>query len=316
MKYTKLAAVALASVMMLSACGQSANSDNPIVMTVGDTQITESEFNYYMNTYNENYNMGQAKKSSLEYCQKNQLIVEVAKAMDIKLDSDTQSKLKDYQKSIKDSYDCEGGYKKFLKDNNLTDDYIDTLASVSYYTDALKKQTETPTFTEDELREYFKEHYRRVKYVLISTIDSQTGDEVSDDKKEEAKKTAEEVLEKAQNGEDFDTLISDYSPNTANDSDENGYIFTDNETGIEFEEGVDSIKADEFTLVQSDSGYYVIKRLPLDESQECFEEEYENEAETINTTMQNNSFYEQVQKWADEYGIKVTVNDEVLDKIN
>ena len=190
------------------------------------------------------------------------------------------------------------------------------LASVSCYTDALEKQTETPTFTEDELREYFKEHYRRVKYVLISTIDSQTGDEVSDDKKEEAKKTAEEVLEKAQNGEDFDTLISDYSPNTANDSDENGYIFTDNETGIEFEEGVDSIKADEFTLVQSDSGYYVIKRLPLDESQECFEEEYENEAETINTTMQNNAFYEQVQKWADEYGIKVTVNDEVLDKIN
>ena len=38
MKYTKLAAVALASVMMLSACGQSANSDNPIVMTVGDVK--------------------------------------------------------------------------------------------------------------------------------------------------------------------------------------------------------------------------------------------------------------------------------------
>ena len=67
-----------------------------------------------------------------------------------------------------------------------------------------------------------------------------------------------EVLEKAQNGEDFDTLISNYSPNTANDSDENGYIFTDNETGIEFEEGVDSIKTDEFTIVQSDSGYYVM----------------------------------------------------------
>ena len=41
-----------------------------------------------------------------------------------------------------------------------------------------------------------------------------------------------------------------------------------------------------------------------------------NEAETINTTMQNNAFYEQVKKWSDEYGIKVTVNDEVLDKIN
>ena len=38
MKYTKLAAVALASVMMMSACGQSANNDNPIVMTVGDVK--------------------------------------------------------------------------------------------------------------------------------------------------------------------------------------------------------------------------------------------------------------------------------------
>ena len=307
-RFGKIASVSLIGAMLLAGC----SGNGQTVMKIGDTNITEGAVNFFAN-----YGMGtEDVDTAVDNLKQEYLLKEVAKAMDIKLDSDTQSKLKDYQKSIKDSYDREGGYKKFLKDNNLTDDYIDKLASVSYYTDALKKQTETPTFTEDELREYFKEHYRRVKYVLISTIDSQTGDEVSDDKKEEAKKTAEEVLEKAQNGEDFDTLISDYSPNTANDSDENGYIFTDNETGIEFEEGVDSIKADEFTLVQSDSGYYVIKRLPLDESQECFEEEYENEAETINTTMQNNAFYEQVQKWADEYGIKVTVNDEVLDKIN
>ena len=307
-RFGKIASVSLIGAMLLAGC----SGNGQTVMKIGDTNITEGAVNFFAN-----YGMGtEDVDAAVDNLKKEYLLKEVAKAMDIKLDSDTQSKLKDYQKSIKDSYDREGGYKKFLKDNNLTDDYIDKLASVSYYTDALKKQTETPTFTEDELREYFKENYRRVKYVLISTIDSQTGDEVSDDKKEEAKKTAEEVLEKAQNGEDFDTLISDYSPNTANDSDENGYIFTDNETGVEFEEGVDSIKADEFTLVQSDSGYYVIKRLPLDESQECFEEEYENEAETINTTMQNNAFYEQVQKWADEYGIKVTVNDEVLDKIN
>ena len=72
MKYTKLAAVALASVMMLSACGQSANNDNPIVMTVGDTQITESEFNYYMNTRKitiwvrrKNHRLNTAKEISL-----------------------------------------------------------------------------------------------------------------------------------------------------------------------------------------------------------------------------------------------------------
>ncbi len=83
MKYTKLAAVALASVMMLSACGQSANSDNQIVMTV-EIHRLPSEFNYYMNTYKEKLQYGSGEKSSLEYCQRNQLIVEVAKAMDIK----------------------------------------------------------------------------------------------------------------------------------------------------------------------------------------------------------------------------------------
>ena len=92
MKYTKLAAGILASVMMLSACGQSANSDNPIVMTVGDTQITESEFNYYMNTYKGKITIWvRRKKSSLEYRQRNQLIVEVAKGDGYKPDSDTHS---------------------------------------------------------------------------------------------------------------------------------------------------------------------------------------------------------------------------------
>ena len=99
MKYTKLAAVALASVMMLSACGQSANSDNQIVMTV-EIHRLPSEFNYYMNTYKgkitiwvrrKNHRLNTAKETSLSLKCKGDGYK--------KLDSDTQSKLKDYQKS-------------------------------------------------------------------------------------------------------------------------------------------------------------------------------------------------------------------------
>ena len=176
----KIASVSLIGAMLLAGC----SGNGQTVMKIGDTNITEGAVNFFAN-----YGMGtEDVDTAVDNLKQEYLLKEVAKAMDIKLDSDTQSKLKDYQKSIKDSYDREGGYKKFLKDNNLTDDYIDKLASVSYYTDALKKQTETPTFTEDELREYFKENYRRVKYVLISTIDSQTGDEVSDDKRKRQRK--------------------------------------------------------------------------------------------------------------------------------
>ena len=131
MKYTKLAAVALASMMMLSACGQSANSDNQIVMTVGDTQITESEFNYYMNTYKENYNMGQAKKSSLEYCQRNQLIVEVAKAMDITLTDDEAKQVKSTISNFKAQQGGKKAGDKLLKKYGVDDDIMETIISAS-----------------------------------------------------------------------------------------------------------------------------------------------------------------------------------------
>ena len=209
MKYTKLAAVALASVMMLSASGQSANSDNPIVMTVGDTQITESEFNYYMNTYKENYNMGQAKKSSLEYCQRNQLIVEVAKAMDITLTDDEAKQVKSTISNFKAQQGGKKAGDKLLKKYGVDDDIIETIISASTYSQQVMDQLDVAEPTDDEVKQYFVDNYLRAKHILISTKDMTTGADLDEDKLAEAEKKANEILERAKNGEDFDALIKE-----------------------------------------------------------------------------------------------------------
>ena len=51
----------------------------------------------------------------------------------------------------------------------------------------------------------------RAKHVLIKFPTNDDGSEVTEEQKDETKKKAEEVLEKAKNGEDFDKLIEEYN---------------------------------------------------------------------------------------------------------
>ena len=315
MKYTKLAAVALASVMMLSACGQSANSDNPIVMTVGDTQITESEFNYYMNTYKENYNMGQAKKSSLEYCQRNQLIVEVAKAMDITLTDDEAKQVKSTISNFKAQQGGKKAGDKLLKKYGVDDDIMETIISASTYSKQIMDQLDVAEPTDDEVKQYFVDNYLRAKHILIATKDMTTGADLDEDKLAEAEKKANEILERAKNGEDFDALIKEYNEDPGMESNQDGYFFTDGEMVSEFEDATKSIEPGEITMCKSDYGYHIIKRLPIDESDSKFSEYLENNKSAVQSAVTSKKQEEALEKKAEELGIKVEVKQDKIDKM-
>lgn len=312
MKNIKLAAAVLSCALLLGGCGV---ESGPVIMTVGDIDVTESEFNFFLTTYTDNVDLGAAKEISLEYCERNHLIVAVAKAMGVEFDDETQEEIKEYKKQVVANYDKTTGYKKFLKENNLTDEYIDLLVSVGFYTDALKEKMGAAEYTDEDKREYFKEHYRRAKHILVSTIDSSTGEEMTGERLEAMRTKAEELLSRAQNGEDFDALIEEYSEDPGSESNPDGYVFTDNEMVIEFQNGVDSIGIGEFSLVKSSYGYHVIQRLALDDDADFFEQEYENAADTLETSMENDRFNEQLEIWAEEYGVTTTVNQEALDAI-
>ena len=94
---------------------------------------------------------------------------------------------------------------------------------------------------------------------MISNYDS-NNKEVSDDKKEENKKTAEEVLKLALDGEDFATLAKEYSDDSSASKDL-GY-FTQDEMVSAFSKAAFSLKTGEIynKVVETSSGYHIIKK--------------------------------------------------------
>ena len=117
-------------------------------------------------------------------------------------------------------------------------------------------------------KDYFLENYWRSKHVLISTQDK------SDAEKAEAKKLAEDILKRAESGEDFDKLVEEYSEDPGSKSSPDGYVFTTGTMVQEFEDGTKNTEIGKFCMVETSYGYHVIQRLAIDETPELYEKFY------------------------------------------
>ena len=98
-----------------------------------------------------------------------------------------------------------------------------------------------------ELEKNYKENYICAKHILVA---------------DEA--LANELLEKAKNGEDFDSLIKEYGSDPGMENYPEGYIFTKGEMVEEFENAAFALKDGEVSeIVESPYGYHIIKKEPL-----------------------------------------------------
>jgi hypothetical protein len=81
----------------------------------------------------------------------------------------------------------------------------------------------TQDVDEAAARTFFDNKVVRVKHVLISTIDTQTNQPLEMEQLEAAKIKADEILAKAQAGEDFDKLVEQNSEDPGSTSQPEGY---------------------------------------------------------------------------------------------
>lgn len=122
--------------------------------------------------------------------------------------------------------------------------------------------------TDEEIQEYYDNDVfgeMTVKHILITP---ETADDMSEEDTEkaenEAKKKAEEVIEKLNNGEKFDDLVKEYSDDEGS-KDNNGLVenFTKDGVVSEFWDASIELKDGEYTKepVKSEYGYHVIYRV-------------------------------------------------------
>ena len=152
--------------------------------------------------------------------------------------------------------------------------------------------------SDEDIQKYYEDNYITAKHILITTVDPASGETKRTD--EEAKKEAQSILDRINAGEDFDTLMNQYSEDTGLSNNPNGYTFTEGQMVTEFYDGAKALAEDEVSeLVKSSYGYHIIKRVKLDDSQ------LDNYKSDIVSAI-SGSMDELLQQWMDEADVETT----------
>ena len=307
MNFKKLITITAAGALLLSGCSAGAGKT---AVKVGDSNITDNDIKFVAEQI-----MGAPDVSAaVDAIKQSYYVKEIADKMDIELDDEEERTIKREIGSFKADQGGKSEGDKLLKKYGVDDDLLEAIIASSMYSEKIFEQLDIGSDPSDEeLKKYFKEDYLRAKHVLISTVDTDTGEELDADKQAEAEKTANEVLEKAKNGEDFNALIEQYNTDPGMSSNKEGYFFTDNQMVSEFEDATKSIQPGEFTMCKSSYGYHIIQRLPIEGAD--FDRFFEENKSSAQATYSSAQEQKALDNKAEELGITTEVNQEVIDAI-
>lgn len=307
MNFKKILVIMAACALLLSGC--SAGSGKTAI-EVGGSVITDKEIKFTAEKL-----MSSADVSSAaDALKQSYLVAEIADKMGIELTDEEEKTIRQEIASFKSNQGGKSAGDKLLKSYGVDDSLLRAIIASSMYSDKIFEELDLTDPTDDELRQYFKDDFLRAKHVLIMTTDSLTGEDIDDEAMAEAEKKANEVLEKAKNGENFDALIEEFNEDPGMASNEEGYFFTDKQMVSEFENATKSIQPGEFTMCKSSYGYHIIQRLPIEG--DSFDKYFEDNKTSISSAYSSVQQQKALEKKAEELGIETKTNQDVIDKIS
>ncbi len=325
--------VMLAVVMSATAYGASTfvveykelKSDAPVVMTVNGEEIHADEYASYMTAAMYNVerefamygisveNMKSVVADTAKKSAKQQVtIMHVIKQKMAELGlTPSYTQKKNIVQENKDASEQLGGkdnYQQYLAqigfdtDNFNNYQYIITCEQV--LNDYYFGENGVSVPNADEMQKYFEDNYITAKHIMIATVNPSTGETIRTD--EEAKKEAQNLLDRLNNGEDFDALMTAESEDPGLKQSPNGYTFTEGDMVDAFYDGAKNLKEGEVSgLVKSQYGYHIIMRCVLDQSAL----ETNRDAIIAGVAAENGtagSLNELLQQWVDEATVETT----------
>lgn len=330
----KIIALTLSSLLCISAVGcSSKKNNNDIVATVNGNNITIEDFKvtlalnkidleskYGSTVWETEVEDGVKFKDTFKNRVLKGMIDVEAVCEEAKKDGLTPSEEeidKAFDELNKNLYANEN-YKKILEDLKISDtcikSQVEKTLTIQKYTENFDKNLK---ISDEEMKKYYEEHkvdyYKdevKASHILISTVDD-NGKELSEAKKKEAKKKAEEVLKKAKSGEEFSELAKEYSddPGSAANGGDLGY-FTKGQMVQPFEEAAFSLKSGEISgLVESEYGYHIIKVYDKIDKQLTFDEVKDE----IKKTLTDDKYMESIEAITKK--AKVEKNESVIKKV-
>lgn len=202
-------------------------------------------------------------------------------------------------------FGSEEGYQQTAEIFGFTEENLDWIAKVN----ASYANIIADLYPREKLAAYAEENgWVRVKHVLINFSETVT--------EEDALKKAQEVCDRAANGEDFDAMVTELSEDPGSTTYADGYLVAvDSGMVKSFETAALALKEGEVsTPVKSDYGYHVIKRYPIGTVSDldlsmgtALTTHYQEEATTL--------FQTELDAAMAEHGDEITVDTEAFEEL-
>lgn len=266
---------------------------NEKVIGVGDFDYTKSDFNMYV--YSGKYNIYGKDKTNLpkatlnseyekgvtvrEYLKKkavNEIMIAgivrtMAKENDIKLSTTDKLEIKKEKNNYIESLGGIKEFKRLLDDNNTTESAYDKMLETDKFYNLLfeklyakNKQNDLTSGEKKKAEKEYNKTYYKIKQIIIAKINLKTSDYLSKTEINQKRELAKSLLERAEEGEDFDYLIKNYSDDTTK-KDDYAIYFTKGEIRKEIEKVAISLDYEEVSnLIETNKAFYIIKREELD----------------------------------------------------
>lgn len=289
----KFTVLAMAAIIMTSGCAL--QSQGPVAAVVGGHNVTRSEIEFY----SENYRFASNEaENSVSQAISSRIVLELCDKMNIETDDDDDERIQSTVVSLRKSRGGTTEFNKYLKEKGLDEDFVRDVLAADLLKEKLLEQTDIEA-SDEEINEYYNKNYYRAKHILIMTGDDE----------EASKEKADSILARINAGEDFDTLMNEYTEDPGTKNSPDGYTFTDGEMVSEFENTVKNLEEGSVEICKSSFGYHIVKRLALDESA------LEDVKEDISTAVINDMFVSKLYDMAEENNIKIKENEDKKSEI-
>ncbi|MCL2518993.1 MAG: hypothetical protein FWF15_10565 [Oscillospiraceae bacterium] len=315
--------VILILVTSIVSCAQ-----NSTIMKYGNTSLSERMYNYWFLQYKAYFFNSMSADGIAAYedylmeiidlsIKKNLICIDLFDANKLKIPKDVLDSIDEEINELIASYGSRSELNKYLGQYGINDKiYKESLIiqeKIAVLYQYLYGNGGMLQLTNDEIENYYKEHYTRVKYVLLVLFDvDEMGNQIEydDEQISEVRKTADLIENELKNGADIDGLIAEYSYDDMNDY-KNGVYISTNDFGKHtvINEALD-MEIGEIKIIDLKDEYaiYIVKKLELETKP--YLNDSSGQFDTLIDYCADDSFQTLLNQLADD----VTVVDSIKDK--
>lgn len=320
--FKKALSVLVSAVILLSLCSCTGNS----IATVNGEKIENGYFDYYFKQlktqlesqlgedswesaiYEGKTALEYAKERALQSAIEDLIITKKAEENKVTLTADDKNNMKQVKNQWTAYYGSESMFLKQLKEYGIDEMQFDYMMKAAYYRKHLADMY--TDVSENEISDYYDKKIVKVKHILVFTINPETGESLDDSGMNDAKNQITGILQMVKEGQDFDTLVAEYT----DDQDSFYYIgegFSIDQNGNESSAMVSEFETASLALgvgevsdvIQTQYGYHIIKRYENDDGM------YEIAKETLSQKVSDEKFSKILDDW--KSSMKIVVNESI-----